>query len=31
MKPQALRGFRDYLPEEMLAKNQMLTAVRDVF
>lgn len=31
MKPQALRGFRDYLPEEMLAKDRMLDAVRGVF
>ncbi len=31
MKPQALKGFRDYLPEEMLAKDRMLDAVRRVF
>jgi len=31
MKPQALRGFRDYLPEEMLAKDRLLDAVRRVF
>ncbi len=31
MRPQALRGFRDYLPEEMLAKDRMLDAVRSVF
>jgi len=31
MKPQPLRGFRDYLPEEMLAKDRLLDAVRRVF
>ena len=31
MKPQALRGFRDYLPEEMLAKERLLDEVRRVF
>ena len=31
MRAQALKGFRDYLPEEMLAKDRMLEAVRGVF
>ena len=31
MKAQTLRGFRDYLPEEMLAKDQMLATIRRVF
>ncbi|MGA1201377.1 MAG: histidine--tRNA ligase [Planctomycetota bacterium] len=31
MKPQPLRGFRDYLPEDMLAKERMLDTVRAVF
>lgn len=31
MKVQTLRGFRDYLPEEMLAKDRMLSIVRRVF
>ncbi|MCI0651415.1 MAG: histidine--tRNA ligase [Planctomycetes bacterium] len=31
MKPQALRGFRDYLPAEMLAKNRMLDRVAATF
>ncbi len=31
MRAQALKGFRDYLPEEMIAKERMLDAVRKVF
>ncbi|HIC23190.1 MAG TPA: histidine--tRNA ligase [Planctomycetes bacterium] len=31
MKVQSLKGFRDYLPEEMLQKDRMLDSVRQVF
>ncbi len=31
MKVQCLKGFRDYLPEEMLQKDRMLKAVQQVF
>ncbi len=31
MKVQCLKGFRDYLPEEMLQKDRMLQAVQRVF
>ena len=31
MKVQCLKGFRDYLPEEMLQKNRMVRAVQQVF
>jgi histidyl-tRNA synthetase len=31
MKPQVLKGFRDYGPEEMLARQRMLDKVRAVF
>ena len=31
MKVQCLKGFRDYLPGEMLQKERMLASVREVF
>ncbi len=31
MKVQCLKGFRDYLPGEMLQKERMLTSVKEVF
>ena len=31
MKVQSLKGFRDYLPDEMLQKDRMLDSVRQVF
>ena len=31
MKVQCLKGFRDYLPEEMLQKDRMLQSVKQVF
>ncbi|HWV24551.1 MAG TPA: histidine--tRNA ligase [Thermomicrobiales bacterium] len=30
-KPQVLKGFRDYLPEHMLLRQQVLGIIRDVF
>src|SRR3954471_5674551 len=31
MKPQVLKGFRDYLPEDMLARSQLIAEIRRVF
>lgn len=30
-KPQVLKGFRDYLPEQMLLRQQVMGIIRDVF
>ncbi len=31
MKPQVLKGFRDYLPEEMLPRSQLIDRIKKVF
>ena len=31
VKPQTLKGFRDYLPEQMIARKQMIDAIESVF
>ena len=31
MEPQVLKGFRDYLPEEMLPRQRMIAAIEQVF
>lgn len=31
VKPQVLKGFRDYLPEQMLLRNRVIATIREVF